>query len=92
MVGVANKTTDYTQKDVTHLQLMVNAVWGITQRREFTTKYQQTFQALEQAKTSVVITNINGDIEYVNPFFVRLRSSWQKSESFKIRPSKPSLL
>jgi PAS domain S-box-containing protein len=69
VVGVANKSTDYTNKDVTHLQLLINSVWEINKRKEFTQKYQQTFQALEQAKTSVVITDTKGNIEYVNPFF-----------------------
>lgn len=42
----------------------------ITDRLSIENNFRKLSQAMEQSQVSVVITNSNGEIEYVNPFFV----------------------
>jgi len=44
----------------------------ITERRKAEERVRQLSQAVEESPVSVVITNVNGDIEYVNPKFCKV--------------------
>lgn len=72
VVGAANKKGDYTEIDTLEAQELITAVWEISKNIELSNKYAQIFKATEQAETSIVITNIDGNIEHVNPFFTKI--------------------
>jgi len=44
----------------------------ITERRQAEAEIRKLSQAMEQSPASVVITNVNGDIEYINPAFTKI--------------------
>jgi PAS domain S-box-containing protein len=69
VVGVANKVGEYNETDLNQLQLLMNSVWGIVQRKQDSDKISKLSVAVEQSSASVVITDTNGIIEYVNPKF-----------------------
>lgn len=72
VTGVANKETDYDESDIMQLQLLMNSVWRIVKRREADDEILKLSHAVEQNPTSIVITNANGNIEYVNKKFSEL--------------------
>lgn len=72
VVGVANKDSDYNETDLHQLQFLMNSVWGIVQQNEANEKIQKLSTAVEQSPVSVVITDTNGNIEFVNPKFTQL--------------------
>lgn len=71
LAGVGNKETDYNDLDVETLQLISNELWRIIQRRRADTQLRKLAQAVEQNPDSIVITNLDAEIEYVNEAFVR---------------------
>lgn len=72
VVGVANKPINYTLKDASELELLMNAVWSMLENYDISVKHKQIAQAVYNAKASIVITNIDGGIEYVNPYFTEI--------------------
>ncbi len=50
----------------------ITSVTDITERRSKEEKLRQLSKATEQSPASIVITNIHGDIEYVNPKFTQI--------------------
>lgn len=72
VVGVANKETEYDDSDVKQLGLMMNSVWRIAKRMEVEEQILKLNKAVEQSPVSIVITNIQGLIEYVNPKFTSI--------------------
>lgn len=85
VAGIANKVEDYDDDDVKQLQLLINSVWEISKNIELSNKYAQIFKATEQAETSIVITNIDGNIEHVNPFFTQI-TGYTREESLGKNP------
>ena len=72
VIGVANKESDYDEMDVMQLRLMMNSVWRIVKRKESEDKAITLSKAVEQNPVSIVITDPDGIIEYVNPSFEKL--------------------
>ena len=72
VVGVANKEDPYDQPDVRQLTLLMDAVWNIVERREAEETLKKLSVAIEQSPSSIVITDKDGRIEYVNPKFKEL--------------------
>ncbi|KAB2869586.1 MAG: PAS domain S-box protein [Bacteroidales bacterium] len=72
VVGVANKITDYNETDLNQLKLLMSSVWGLVQRKEDNNKIAKLSAAVEQSSASIVITDNNGLIEYVNPKFSQI--------------------
>jgi PAS domain S-box-containing protein len=72
VVGVGNKTEEYNETDLNQLKLLMGSVWGIVQRREDSEKISKLSIAVEQSSASIVITDMNGNIEYVNPKFTEI--------------------
>jgi len=70
LAGVGNKKDDYTEHDVETVQLIANEIWRIVQRRRSDTQLNKLAQAVEQSPENIVITNLDGEIEYVNRAFV----------------------
>lgn len=55
-----------------NISYALTAIAGNNKRREIEKELLKVTRAIEQSSASVVITNIKGDIEYVNPAFTRL--------------------
>ncbi|WP_295461013.1 PAS domain S-box protein, partial [uncultured Thiodictyon sp.] len=68
---VGNKAEPYTDLDVETVQLLANEVWRIVRQRRDEVQLRKLAQAVEQSPESIVITNLAGQIEYVNEAFVR---------------------
>jgi PAS domain S-box-containing protein len=67
LAGVGGKKTDYNDRDVKAVQLIAESLWQIILRRRSQAKLQKFSLAIEQSPSSVVITDLDGNIEYVNP-------------------------
>ncbi|MBI2284291.1 MAG: PAS domain S-box protein [Bacteroidetes bacterium] len=64
-IKLLNRVTD-------NISYALTAIAGSNKRREMEKELLKVTRAIEQSSASVVITNIKGDIEYVNPAFTRL--------------------
>ena len=73
VIGVANKNTDYADEDSVQLELLMNSIWRIVKRIEADDIVLKLSHAVEQNPTSIVITDKNGKIEYVNPKFTEIK-------------------
>ncbi|MDO9243432.1 MAG: PAS domain S-box protein, partial [Rhodocyclaceae bacterium] len=78
LAGVGNKTEDYDGTDVETVQLIANDIWRTVQKRRAATVLQaredelrKLAQAMEQSPESIVITNLDAKIEYVNASFLQ---------------------
>jgi PAS domain S-box-containing protein len=71
IAGVGNKGGPYDERDVETLHLIVDAVWNIVQKHRAQQELIGLSQAVEQSPESIVITDIDANIEYVNASFVR---------------------
>lgn len=69
LVGVANKSQGYTHEEVTALQLLASTFWATLEQRRKTTLIRQLSEALEQSPHSIIITDVNAKIKYVNRAF-----------------------
>jgi len=56
-------------KDIPHI---LSVTRDITERKEAEKEIRKLQKAIESSKTSIVITDFDGNIEYVNPFFTEL--------------------
>lgn len=55
--------------EINGMPLIISAVRDITERKKTKNELKKLFYAIEQGPGEVVITDVNGDIEYVNPKF-----------------------
>lgn len=69
IIGVGNKGADYTGKDAELLQIIAEAIWRIANKRRTNELLHKLTMAVEQSPNSIVITNLDAEIEYVNPAF-----------------------
>ncbi len=69
VVGIGNKTTNYTEEDVESVTLLCDLAWDIAERLGAEENMRNLSHAIEQSPVSVIITDLNGSIEYVNPSF-----------------------
>lgn len=51
---------------------VIGAFWDITERKRTEDKLRQLSSAVEHSPSAIMITDINGNIEYVNPKFTEL--------------------
>ncbi|NBD36754.1 MAG: PAS domain S-box protein [Chloroflexi bacterium] len=58
---------------------------NISERKQMNAQLRKLSRAIEQSPSSVVITDINGDIEYVNPRFTQL-TGYSKEEAMGQNP------
>lgn len=66
ITGVGNKGSNYTERDIQAVQLISESLWRIVQRRRSQAQMQKFSLAIEQNPASIVITDLEGRIEYVN--------------------------
>jgi PAS domain S-box-containing protein len=57
----------------------------ITERRELELEFKKLHESVERCDVTVIITDTNGNIEYVNPYFVS-QSSYSREESLGQNP------
>jgi len=88
MAGVGNKDAPYTDQDVETLQLIIDAVWNIVNKRRAQNELIGLSLAVEQSPESIVITDIDANIEYVNEAFVQ-KTGYKLSD---IRGKNPRVL
>lgn len=69
---VINKGADYSDMDEIQMQLMMNSVWKMHKRRETDEHNIMLSKVVEQNPVSIMITDTNGTIEYVNSRFTEL--------------------
>jgi PAS domain S-box-containing protein len=66
VVEVGNKVSDYDETDVRQLSLLMDSVWRLAVSRRLEAAQRQLATAVEHTAEGVLITDINGTIEYVN--------------------------
>jgi PAS domain S-box-containing protein len=83
ILGVGNKPSDYDEKDVELVAYVADVIWSIIERKrdeERLQDYQRQLEAqnlelrklslaIEQSGSTIVITDLDGNIQYVNPRF-----------------------
>lgn len=72
LFGVANKPEYYTQKDIDNATYYADLAWDIIERKQNEMEMRRLFSALNQSPVSIITTDINGNIEYVNPKFTEI--------------------
>ncbi|WP_412851434.1 PAS domain S-box protein [Ectothiorhodospira shaposhnikovii] len=71
LAGVGNKPTDYTDTDTETLRLIAEQAWHRVQRRRSENHLRQLSLAIEQSPDSIVITDLQARILYVNEAFLQ---------------------
>jgi two-component system sensor histidine kinase/response regulator len=71
ITGVGNKNQEYDDLDVETVQLISNSIWRIVQRQRTSVELRKLAQAVEQSPQSIVITNLDLEIEYINQAFLK---------------------
>jgi PAS domain S-box-containing protein len=72
VVGIGNKLTDYTEKDIETVTLVADMAWEITERKGAEEGLNKLSLAIMQSPVMTVITGTTGFIEYVNPKVVEI--------------------
>jgi len=67
IVGIGNKPTDYTDKDVEIVSLLSDMAWDITERIGAEEELKKLSYAVEQSPVMICITDLAGNFEYANP-------------------------
>ena len=70
LAGVGNKDAPYGDQDRETVQLIANDIWRIVQRRRTDALLRKLSLAVEQSPESIVITDLEARIEYVNEAFL----------------------
>ena len=73
-VEITSHTTHFKQREARHV-----LITDITHKKEIENKLRLLSASVEQSHVSVLITNVNGEIEYVNPKFAKT-TGYSKSE------------
>ncbi len=71
IMGVGNKTTDYTERDSELVAYFADLAWEIAERTRAEEQVRKMSRAVRQSPVSIFITDAHGDIEYVNPGFTQ---------------------
>ncbi|MDD3323201.1 MAG: PAS domain S-box protein [Paludibacter sp.] len=76
VVGVANKKTDYNQTDIVQLNLMMDAVWQLTEKKraedELMVSEKQNSSILKTALDGFWKVNMNGQFLFVNDAYCKM--------------------
>ena len=81
---------DWIKESESSIALSISSCLAIERRKRVELELIKLSSAVEQSPAVVVITDIEGNIEYANPKFVRInrllhrRSYWRKSKNLKI--------
>ncbi len=72
LLGIGGKPSDYNYDDAQMASFVADVTWEIIERKAKEVEIQKLSQAMQQSPASVIITNTNGIIEYVNPKFTKV--------------------
>jgi PAS domain S-box-containing protein len=72
VIGVANKVEPYDNTDVLQVTLLMDSVWKMVENRRSQEQIRKLSRAVEQSPVSILITDTEGTIEYVNDFFCKI--------------------
>ncbi len=79
IIGVGNKPTNYNHKDLDLINSLFFNAWNIIQRKDYENRLRQLEKAVISAKTCIIITDKDGNIEYANPYF-SIKTGYTASE------------
>lgn len=85
VLGIGNKESDYTEEDLGVVSFLADVAYEITVRRKAEREREQLIAAIEQSGDTVVITDPQGNILYVNPAFSRV-SGYSQQEALGQNP------
>ncbi|MFH1116761.1 MAG: PAS domain S-box protein [Pseudomonadota bacterium] len=86
VVGAANKDSDYEAGDVRQLSLLMASVWSINQAKRVEAVQRRLMTAVEQAVEGIIITDVQGHIEYVNPAYEKI-TGYSRDEIIGQKPT-----
>ncbi|MDZ4183035.1 MAG: ATP-binding protein, partial [Candidatus Cloacimonadaceae bacterium] len=86
ILGIANKPRDYTDTDVLQMILLMDSVWKMVENKKSTEQILKLSRAVEQSPVLIMITDLDGSINYVNDFFSSI-TGYAKSEVIGKKPS-----
>ncbi|GEM_PF-1253552 len=75
----------YNEEDVDLLQFISKQISGVIRRKQTERRLHQLSRSMEQSPSSIVITDLDGNIEYVNPTFCQI-TGYEKEEAIGQNP------
>lgn len=72
VLGVGNKGQEYGQRDIDIITNFADIAWELVVRKRADIAMRKLSMAVEQSANSIVITDIEGNIEYANPKFAQV--------------------
>ena len=72
IAGVGNKREPYDEIDSLQLSLFAGKLWDTIKQKRREDELKQLFSAVERSPASIVITDKDGRIQFVNPFFTQI--------------------
>jgi len=85
VLGIGNKEGDYGEKDLAIVSFLADVAYEIIVRKRAESEREQLAAAIEQSGDTVVITDPQGSIQYVNPAFARI-SGYSQQEALDQNP------
>jgi PAS domain S-box-containing protein len=70
VVGIANKETDYTNSDILQLSVLMDTIWRMIEKKKSDAQLKKLSVATEQSPASIIITDMDGRIEFANDRFI----------------------
>lgn len=70
VVGTANKETDYTNSDILQLSVLMDTIWRMIEKKKSDAQLKKLSVATEQSPASIIITDMDGRIEFANDRFI----------------------
>ncbi len=70
VIGMANKETDYTNSDILQLSVLMDIIWRMIEKKKSDTQLKKLSVATEQSPASIIITDMDGRIEFANDRFI----------------------
>lgn len=86
LICVFNKKERYQQRDLATLEIFGGSVWQSLRRKRQESTIEKLSLALEQSPNSVMISGLDGSVEYVNDAFVR-NSGFSREETIGGQPN-----
>lgn len=86
VIGAANKSIDYTTEDVSQLEALIYQAWNVIKAKKSEISNRKLAEAVNQTPASIVITDTNGKIEYVNNYFSKI-TGYSYEEAIGKNPS-----
>ncbi len=79
LILLMNKSSDYIPDEIRNIKTYLQNIWNIIRRKNAEEKNQILQNAIENSSASVIITDVNGNIEYANQAFGEI-SGYKEAE------------